>query len=137
MTDPDAAKKALTDMEVHKTLLIQLDQLLEESSLSQVRSELSRLLPDLEAHFEEEEARDGLFAKLREDAPESDPRVSELETEHKALLATLRELLSHVNEAVQLRAEVEDSLQAFTGRLRSHQGREEAIVKETYESDAN
>ncbi|RMG09731.1 MAG: hypothetical protein D6731_19070 [Planctomycetota bacterium] len=135
MSDNNRRTTPWDDMEFHKTLPETLDRIAVANDLERLPELLAPLAADLEAHFAEEEGPGGLFEQLRADAPHTDPKVQGFEAEHRALLAALRDLRTQTDEAVRLRAAVDEARRALVHRLRRHHAAEEALVLEAYTQD--
>ena len=82
----------------HEALRTRLDELRELRDLGRVVTVLEDLRPRLVAHFESEEAADGLHHVVEENAPHLLPSVQRVFEEHREFLATVDRLIAETRE---------------------------------------
>ncbi len=123
-TEPASASisQATSVLEQHRELHLVLDEI--RICLERIRNQaaakwlatidscLSRLLPQLEAHFDLEE-RGALFEEIEDALPDSGAACAELRGEHQHLLSEVAGL----REGVEM-ASAEDAIEPLAGRCR-------------------
>lgn len=124
-------------------LLAQHRSLRETLGLISATGELTRLVPlledlraQLEAHFAEEEAQDGLADAVGSSAPRHLRQLEHLMAEHRVLLDTLDALLARGRPmlAGPVREYVEE-IRALSRRLRQHEAQETALLSDAVHAD--
>ncbi len=124
-------------------LLAQHRSLRESLGLIAATGELSRLVPlledmraQLEPHFAEEEAQDGLADAVGSSAPRHLRQLEHLMAEHRVLLATLDALVARGR--AMLGGPFRDyvgEIRALSRRLQQHESQETALLSDAVHAD--
>jgi hypothetical protein len=120
----------------HRSLRETLGRIAATGELTHLVRLLEDLRAQLEPHFAEEEAADGLVEAVGATAPQHLRHLDRLMAEHRVLLATLDRLIARG------RALLSDTVGAYVGevralsrRLREHEAQETALLSDAVHAD--
>jgi hypothetical protein len=123
-------------MAQHRSLRETLGRIAATGEITQLVRLLDDLRAQLEPHFAEEEAADGLAEAVGAAAPQHLRHLDRLMAEHRVLLATLDGLIARG------RALLSETVGAYVGevralgrRLREHEAQETALLSDTVHAD--
>ena len=120
----------------HRELRQTLDRIDQESDLTPLIALLKDLYVQLEQHFAEEEAEDGLSRAIDDTSPQHVRRLEQLFAEHKIFLATTASIMERAQALLNgpKTAIVRDALH-LSHDLRVHEETETEIVMDSVYSD--
>lgn len=120
----------------HRELRQTLDRIDQESDLTALIAVLKNLYAQLEQHFAEEEAEDGLSQTIGDASPQHMRQLEQLFDEHKAFLATTASIMDRAQALLDgpKAAIVRDALH-LSHDLRVHEEAETEIVMDSVYSD--
>jgi hypothetical protein len=122
--------------EEHRELRQALDRIEQVSDLTALIALLKDLYAQLEQHFAEEEAEDGLSQAIGDTSPQHVRRLEQLFDEHKGFLATTASIMDRAQALLDgPKAEIVRDAQHLTHVLRVHEEAETEIVMDSVYSD--
>jgi len=130
LTDAEQTQKIVDQ---HNQLRALLSNLEGSTDVAAMRSGLEELSNLLQQHFEHEQ--DGLPDVVQMQAPRLTSRLQPLLREHKELLATVRSLIDRAEGADVEGPTLQKQLQAFSGRLRAHEDKENELLQDALVDD--
>ncbi len=120
----------------HRELRQTLDRIDQESDLTALIALLRDLYAQLEQHFAEEEAADGLSQAIGDASPQHLRRLEQLFDEHKAFLATTASIMERAQALLDgPKAAIVRDTQHLAHDLRVHEETETEIVMDSVYSD--
>ena len=137
MENPAGREAAATALEAHERLERVMGEVGGCGSLEQLLPVMDEMYELVEGEFAREEgAGDGLYASIREVAPQHDVSLSEMLDEHRAILAALPVIRDEaVPERAKDFAETKSDVQSVVASLRAHSARECKLLMDTFYRD--